>query len=135
MDRDKVGARCGQSISFHKKIHKEPLHLNGSITCTRSLVPFFSNYFPPLCEYNDKKKALQGEEDGLEASDLLLIHTFVGLAMSAGTVIIGLIVLRPGPQCLISLQYLCQATLYGIGIYISYHLLKIYKSRWILTFD
>ena len=66
-----------------------------------------------------QKKALQGEEDGLEASDLLLIHTFVGLAMSAGTVIVGLIVLRPGPQCLISLQYLCQATLYGIGIYYS----------------
>ncbi|KAI9557615.1 hypothetical protein GHT06_017443 [Daphnia sinensis] len=60
--------------------------------------------------------ALQGEEDGLEASDLLLIHTFMGLAMAAGTVIVGLIVLRPSPQCLISLQYLCQATLYGIGL-------------------
>jgi hypothetical protein len=59
---------------------------------------------------------LQGEEDGLEASDLLLIHTFMGLAMAAGTVIVGLVVLRPSPQCLISLQYLCQATLYGIGI-------------------
>jgi hypothetical protein len=51
----------------------------------------------------------------LEASDLLLIHTFMGLAMAAGTVIVGLVVLRPSPQCLISLQYLCQATLYGIG--------------------
>ncbi|XP_045031591.1 uncharacterized protein LOC116925378 isoform X2 [Daphnia magna] len=60
--------------------------------------------------------ALQGEEDGLEASDLLLIHTFMGLAMAAGTVIVGLVVLRPSPQCLISLQYLCQATLYGIGL-------------------
>ena len=61
------------------------------------------------------QQALQGEEDGLEASDLLLIHTFMGLAMAAGTVIVGLVVLRPSPQCLISLQYLCQATLYGIG--------------------
>ena len=51
----------------------------------------------------------------MEASDLLLIHTFMGLAMAAGTVIVGLVVLRPSPQCLISLQYLCQATLYGIG--------------------
>ena len=62
-----------------------------------------------------RTQALQGEEDGLEASDLLLIHTFMGLAMAAGTVIVGLVVLRPSPQCLISLQYLCQATLYGIG--------------------
>lgn len=46
---------------------------------------------------------------------MLLIHTFMGLAMAAGTVIVGLVVLRPSPQCLISLQYLCQATLYGIG--------------------
>ena len=46
---------------------------------------------------------------------MLLIHTFLGLAMAAGTVIVGLIVLRPSPQCLISLQYLCQANLYGIG--------------------
>jgi len=60
--------------------------------------------------------ALQGEADGLEPSDLLLIHTFMGLAMTAGTVIVGLIVLRPSAQCLISLQYLCQATLYGIGV-------------------
>ena len=61
------------------------------------------------------QQALQGEEDGLEASDLLLIHTFMGLAMAAGTVIVGLVVLKPSPQCLISLQYLCQVTLYGIG--------------------
>ena len=60
-------------------------------------------------------QALQGEADGLESSDLLLIHTFLGLAMTCGTVIVGLVVVRPSSQCLISLQYLCQATLYGIG--------------------
>lgn len=70
-------------------------------------------------------QALQGEEDGLEASDLLLIHTFMGLAMAAGTVIVGLVVLRPGPQCLISLQYLCQATLYGIGTFLLYFLYNL----------
>ena len=59
-------------------------------------------------------KALQGEADGLDPSDLLLVHTFLGLAVTAGTVIVGLVVLRPSPQCLISLQYLCQANLYGI---------------------
>ncbi|XP_025837038.1 monocarboxylate transporter 2-like [Agrilus planipennis] len=60
--------------------------------------------------------ALQGHDEGLEDSALVLLQTFLGFATALGFVGFGLIIVRPNTQCLISRQYLCQTSLIGIGI-------------------
>ncbi|KAK2716431.1 monocarboxylate transporter 2-like isoform X2 [Artemia franciscana] len=59
---------------------------------------------------------LQGEDEGIEEGNILLVQTFFGLAISLGAVITGLVVVRPSSHCTISLQYLCQVTLLGIAV-------------------
>jgi hypothetical protein len=59
--------------------------------------------------------ALQSRKEGLEDSALVLMQTFLGFATALGSVGFGLIVVRPSDQCLISRQYLCQASMVGVG--------------------
>uniref|UniRef100_T1J6X6 Major facilitator superfamily (MFS) profile domain-containing protein n=1 Tax=Strigamia maritima TaxID=126957 RepID=T1J6X6_STRMM len=59
---------------------------------------------------------LQGTEEGLEASTLILLQTFVGFAFAVGCVAFGLVVVRQSEQCMISRQYLCQTSLFGLGV-------------------
>lgn len=59
--------------------------------------------------------ALQGYNEGLEDSALVLMQTFLGFATALGCVGFGLVVVRPSEQCLISRQYLCQAAMVGVG--------------------
>ena len=51
----------------------------------------------------------------MDAGSLGLLQTFLGLALALGCLGCGVIVVRPSTQCWISRQYLCQATLLGIG--------------------
>ncbi|KAF5291585.1 hypothetical protein FQR65_LT01898 [Abscondita terminalis] len=60
--------------------------------------------------------ALQGHKEGLEDSALVLLQTFLGFSSALGFVGFGLVIVRPSSQCLISRQYLCQASMVGIGI-------------------
>lgn len=60
-------------------------------------------------------KALQGYQDGLEASALILLQTCLGLAAALGCVAWGVVTARPSAQCLVSRQYLCQTALIGVG--------------------
>jgi len=64
-------------------------------------------------------QALQGYQDGLEASALVLLQTFLGLAAALGCAALGVVIVRPSAQCLVSRQYLCQAALIGVGQYTS----------------
>ncbi|KAK5641908.1 hypothetical protein RI129_010455 [Pyrocoelia pectoralis] len=60
--------------------------------------------------------AVQGHREGLEDSALVLLQTFLGFSSALGFVGFGLVIVRPSTQCLISRQYLCQASMVGIGI-------------------
>ncbi|XP_032677645.1 monocarboxylate transporter 2-like isoform X1 [Odontomachus brunneus] len=60
--------------------------------------------------------ALQGYQDGLEASALVLLQTCLGLAAALGCAAWGVVTARPSAQCLVSRQYLCQAALIGVAI-------------------
>lgn len=59
----------------------------------------------------------QAYNEGLEDSALVLLQTFLGFASALGCVGFGLVTVRPSSQCLISRQYLCQAAMFGIGMY------------------
>jgi hypothetical protein len=73
---------------------------------------------------------MHGYNEGLEDSALVLLQTFLGFATALGCVGFGLVVVRPSDQCLISRQYLCQASMVGIGTYLitinHFHVLKYY---------
>lgn len=73
-------------------------------------------------------QALQGYEEGLEESALVLLQTFLGFAAVLGCAGFGLVLVRPSAQCLVSKQYLCQTALVGIGKSIYIHLLKFIYS-------
>ncbi|KAL0125502.1 hypothetical protein PUN28_004541 [Cardiocondyla obscurior] len=60
--------------------------------------------------------ALQGYQDGLEISALVLLQTFLGLAAALGCAALGVVIVRPTAQCLVSRQYLCQAALIGVAV-------------------
>ena len=45
----------------------------------------------------------------------VLLQTFIGLGMAAGTLCFGLLVVSRSKQCLISRQYLLQTSIFGIG--------------------
>ncbi|XP_026830936.1 monocarboxylate transporter 4 isoform X2 [Ooceraea biroi] len=60
--------------------------------------------------------ALQGYQDGLEASALVLLQTCLGLAAAFGCAAWGVVTARPSAQCLVSRQYLCQAALIGVAV-------------------
>lgn len=60
--------------------------------------------------------ALQGFQEGLEESALVLLQTFLGFAVVLGCAGFGLVLVRPSAQCLVSKQYLCQTAMLGIGI-------------------
>ncbi|XP_012235173.1 monocarboxylate transporter 11-like [Linepithema humile] len=60
--------------------------------------------------------ALQGYQDGLEASALVLLQTCLGLAAALGCAAWGVVTARPSAQCLVSRQYLCQAALIGVAV-------------------
>ncbi|XP_076059986.1 monocarboxylate transporter 3-like [Oratosquilla oratoria] len=59
---------------------------------------------------------LDAQREGLEDSSLILLQTFLGFAYALGCIGFGLIVVRQSDQCLISRQYLCQASFFGIGV-------------------
>jgi hypothetical protein len=61
---------------------------------------------------------MHGYNEGLEDSALVLLQTFLGFATALGCVGFGLVVVRPSDQCLISRQYLCQASMVGIGNFV-----------------
>lgn len=54
-------------------------------------------------------------EEGLTSAVAIQLQTFLGLATSLGSFLFGLIVLSRSQQCLISKQYLLQASMVGIG--------------------
>jgi len=53
--------------------------------------------------------------EGLE-SQVILLQTFMGLAMVMGTLVFGCIMVNKSKQCVVSPQYLLQISLLGIGI-------------------
>ncbi|XP_037779240.1 monocarboxylate transporter 2-like [Penaeus monodon] len=59
---------------------------------------------------------LGAQREGLEDSALILLQTFLGFAYALGCIGFGLIVVKQSAQCMISRQYLCQASLYGLGV-------------------
>lgn len=60
-------------------------------------------------------QALQGFQEGLEESALVLLQTFLGFAAVLGCAGFGLVLVRPSTQCLVSKQYLCQTAMLGIS--------------------
>ena len=47
--------------------------------------------------------------------EAVLLQTFIGLGMAAGTLIFGVMVVSRSKQCIISRQYLLQTSIFGIG--------------------
>ena len=59
-------------------------------------------------------------EEGLElGAEVVLLQSFMGLAMVMGTLVFGFIMVNRSRQCVVSPQYLLQISLLGIG---GYHL-------------
>ena len=56
--------------------------------------------------------------EGLD-SQVILLQTFMGLAMVIGTLVFGCIMVNRSKQCVVSPQYLLQISLLGIGWYYS----------------
>ena len=54
-------------------------------------------------------------EEGLSSEVSIQLQTFLGVATALGSFLFGLIVLSRSQQCLISKQYLLQASMLGIG--------------------
>lgn len=69
-----------------------------------------------LCERR-RFQAVQGYQDGLEASALVLLQTCLGLAAALGCAAWGVVTAHPSAQCTVSRQYLCQLALIGVGQY------------------
>ena len=55
------------------------------------------------------------ESQGNILQDVILLQTFMGLAMVCGTVGFGVMMVNRSRQCVISPQYLLQISLLGIG--------------------
>ena len=45
------------------------------------------------------------------------LQTFLGVSMSLGSALFGMVVLSKSKQCVISRRYLVQASMFGIGEY------------------
>lgn len=54
-------------------------------------------------------------DEGLDGDDVILLQTFLGLAMAVGSFLFGLVASSKSKQCMISKQYLLQAANFGIG--------------------
>ena len=74
-------------------------------------------------------------EEGLETVVTVQLQTFIGLASALGSFLFGLIVLSRSQQCLISKQYLLQASMLGIGKKLISIMNSISISISILKFD
>ncbi|KAK8733172.1 hypothetical protein OTU49_006503 [Cherax quadricarinatus] len=59
---------------------------------------------------------LGAQREGLEDSALILLQTFLGFAYALGCIGFGLIVVKQSAQCMISRQYLCQFSIYSLGV-------------------
>ena len=53
----------------------------------------------------------------MEDSSLILLQTFLGFAYALGCMGVGIIVVKRSNQCLISRQYLCQGSFFGLGMF------------------
>ena len=54
-------------------------------------------------------------EEGLGEAMALQLQTFLGISMSLGSALFGMVVLSKSKQCVISRRYLVQASMFGIG--------------------
>ena len=61
-------------------------------------------------------KAQQASEEGIKGKQLLLLHTYLGIAWTLGCIIFGCVVVNNSTECRISKQYLCQAALFMSGL-------------------
>lgn len=55
-------------------------------------------------------QASQARADGIEHSSVMLLQSFLGIAVMLGTCGFGLLVVRSSVNCMIARQYLCQAS-------------------------
>ena len=67
--------------------------------------------FPLLCSFQIPLAI----EEGLGISEALLLQTLLGVASSIGAISFGFLILSKSQQCMISRQYLLQASIFGIG--------------------
>lgn len=56
------------------------------------------------------------EEEGLNETAILLLQSYLGVAFSIGCLVFGFLTAKNSMQCMISRQYLCQASLIGVGL-------------------
>ena len=61
-------------------------------------------------------QAQQASEEGIKGKQLLLLHTYLGIAWTLGCIIFGCVVVNNSTECRISKQYLCQAALFMSGL-------------------
>ena len=61
-------------------------------------------------------QAQQATEEGIKGKQLLLLHTYLGVAWTLGCIIFGCVVVNNSTECRISKQYLCQAALFMSGV-------------------
>ena len=71
--------------------------------------------------------------EGLGEEDAILLQTFLGVALSIGAFSFGIVILSKSQQCMISRQYLLQASIFGIGMTTIIHYVRwSVKSLFIL---
>ncbi|KAF4532380.1 hypothetical protein B566_EDAN004461 [Ephemera danica] len=114
---------CYRSASLYHPQRRAILHLKNQKKKVKEKKGHVSVEKPPFFDFSPLRirtvqimLVLQGFREGLEDSALVLLQTFLGFATALGCVGFGLVVVRPSEQCLISRQYLCQASMVGIGV-------------------
>ncbi|KAI1286975.1 Monocarboxylate transporter 14 [Halotydeus destructor] len=60
--------------------------------------------------------ASQAEREGFQYPSLVSLQVFLGLAIVTGTLAAGLVVVKNSSQCMISRQYLCQASSFVVAL-------------------
>ena len=67
-------------------------------------------------------------EEGLNVDQAIWLQTYLGIASALGAFLFGIVSLSKSQQCMISRQYLLQASIFGIGmLYHGQSLLEIDK--------
>ena len=65
-------------------------------------------------------------EEGLNVDQAIWLQTYLGIASALGAFLFGIVSLSKSQQCMISRQYLLQASIFGIGMYPADHQTRTY---------
>ena len=73
-------------------------------------------------------------EEGLNVDQAIWLQTYLGIASALGAFLFGIVSLSKSQQCMISRQYLLQASIFGIGMYPADHQTRTYLDTYLTKY-